>query len=269
MLSLVEPVTVFVAIRLNLNYQPTFMKKSLVLLVSLFCAAGLASAADNVSYTATSSPANNPDGVDQSLNPVDVWQETIIPGDSGGAGSYQYNGGWAGWYIYSYPDASGGTIQETHTFTGGALAIGQTVSLNWGNSAIESGQQVGFNLLDGSANSDITFSFTGGDPTGHYRYTDSGVSGQDTGFGFLYQTMFNVAFTVTGANTYSATAGTASWTGTFTGSLAGIEVFNNAAGNGSDVGFNNLTISSVPEPSAIALIMLTGIGLFGYQHRKK
>ena len=238
------------------------MKKTLLLLANLVGVVGLATAADNASYTATSAPANNPDGVDQSLNPVDVWQETIIPGDSGGAGSYQYNGGWAGWYIYSYPDATGGTINETHTFTGGPLSIGQTVSLNWGNSAIQAGQQVGLSLLDGSANPAITFSFTGGDPIGHYRYTDSVLSGQDSGFGFLYQTMFNVSFTVTGANTYSAIAGTASWTGTFTGSLAGIEVFNDAAGNGSDVGFNNLAIGTVPEPSVVALLTSGAAALF-------
>jgi hypothetical protein len=244
------------------------MKKTLLLLANLVGVVGVVSAANNASYTATSAPSNNPDGVDQSLNPVDVWQETIIPGDSGGAGSYQYNGGWAGWYIYSYPDATGGTVNETHLFTGGPLSIGQTVSLNWGNSAIESGQQVGFSLLDGSANPAITFSFTGGDPIGHYRYTDALVSGQDSGFGFLYQTMFNVSFTVTGANTYSAMAGTASWTGTFTGPLASIEVFNDAAGNGSDVGFNDLAINTVPEPSVVALLTSGAVALFGARPRK-
>ncbi len=81
--------------------------------------------------------------------------------------------------------------------------------------------------------------------------------------------MFNVAFTITGGNTYSATAGTASWTGTFTGSLAGIEVFNDAAGNGSDVGFDNLAITAVPEPSPVSLLASGGVALLGYRQRRK
>ncbi len=247
------------------------MKRVLLFLLSWAGAVTLASAATIISYAATDAPGNNPDGVDQNSNPVQVWQQTIIPGTSGGAGSYSYAGGWAGssagWYIYSYPDQTGPIIDDTHTFIGGSLSIGQTVSLDWGNSAIQAGQDAGLSILDGSGNSVITFSFTGGEPTGDYRYSDAGVTAQDSGFGFLYQTTFNVAFTVTGANTYSATAGTATWTGTFAGSLNGIEVFNNAAGNGSDVGFNNLTISQVPEPGTIALVGMGMVLLFGCRYR--
>lgn len=245
------------------------MKKSLLALLSVIAAAGMASASNDFSYTATAGPAANPDGIDV-LNgnaPVDAWQETVIPGTSGGAGSYG-NGGWGGtgWYLYSYNDATGGTVQERDTFAGGALAIGQTVSLMWGNANILTGQQVGLSILDGSGNQDIIFSFTGGDSGGQYRYTDASVTGQESGYGFQYYTMFNVAFTVTGANTYSATAGTASWTGTFTGSLSGIEVFNNAAGDSSDVGFNALTV--IPEPSTMVLVSAGTALLVCYQRRK-
>ena len=60
---------------------------------------------------------------------------------------------------------------------------------------------------------------------------------------YQYQSAFNIAFTVTGTNTYLAVAGSDTWTGTFNGPLTGIDVFNHAGGNGSDVGFNNLKIA--------------------------
>lgn len=84
--------------------------------------------------------------------------------------------------------------------------------------------------------------------------------------GYQYQNAFNIAFTVTGANTYSAIAGSDNWSGTFSGSLTGIDVFNDAGGNGSDVGFNNLTV--VPEPGTLALVSAGGALLFACQRRK-
>jgi hypothetical protein len=74
--------------------------------------------------------------------------------------------------------------------------------------------------------------------------------------GYQYQSEFNIAFTVTGANTYGAVAGSDAWSGTFSGSLMGMDVFNLGAGDASDVAFNNLTV--IPEPSTIAFV---GIGL--------
>jgi hypothetical protein len=85
--------------------------------------------------------------------------------------------------------------------------------------------------------------------------------------GYQYQNEFNIAFTVTGANTYSAAAGSDSWSGTFSGSLTGIDVFNHDAGNASDVGFNNLTVA-VPEPGVVGLASLGGALLLGYRRRK-
>ena len=65
--------------------------------------------------------------------------------------------------------------------------------------------------------------------------------------GYQYQNAIHIAITVTGPGTYSATAFNASgsdhWTGTFSGSLIGMQVFNMAGGNGSDVGFNNLKVA--------------------------
>jgi PEP-CTERM motif len=242
------------------------MKKAVLTLISLIGATGLVLASDNVSYTATAAPGSNPDGIDQNSTAVQVWQQTQGTGGSGsGFGTWTLIPNY--WQIYSYPDGNNiiGTITETHLFTGGALAIGQTVSLAFEMSATNPHTDVGVDLLNGSGAA-VTFGIYGQepDPTNPY-YTGSGYFYSDAGsggdvnagsMGYQYQSAFNISFTVTGANTYSAVAGTDSWSGTFSGSILGIDVFNNAAGNGSDVAFNNLAV--VPEPGTFALV---GAGL--------
>jgi hypothetical protein len=249
------------------------MKRAVLILISLMGAAGMASASSEFSYTATDTPGQTPDGVDQYNNPVSVWSVVDTPSDTGG-GSGQYFGTafsgetLSGWQIWSSPFGTGvgnaGSVVATTTFAGGALAVGQTVSINFEMRAVDPGKQVGIDLLNGSGAA-ITFGIFGGEPgpypyTGSgYYYSDAGSSFASTGsMGYQYQSEFNIAFTVTGANTYSAVAGTDTWTGTFSGSLIGMDVFNLGAGDASDVAFNNLTV--VPEPSTIALIGM-GLGL--------
>jgi hypothetical protein len=268
------------------------MKKAVLILISLIGAAGMASASNDFSYTATASPGSTPDGADafNGNAPVNVWTEAFYAGglngagDSGADGSGVYfgnpdgSGGIGGssensWQAYSYQNdgtALGGSVNSYNTFAGGALAIGQTVSINFVMRATDPAGngfpagQVGVTLLNGSgttANGQPTspaisfYVFGGGD--GEYYYTDAATTAGNPGpMTYQYQNAFNIAFTVTGAGTYSAVAGSDSWSGTFNGSLTGIDVFNDAGGNGSDVGFNNLTV--VPEPGTIAM---AGIGL--------
>jgi len=275
------------------------MKKALLILVSIIGAAGMASASNVFSYTATGSPGATPDGKDQNSNPVNVWTEAIYAGgtnglgDSGkdGSGVYFGNPDGAGgiggssvnsWQAYSYQNdgtALGGSVNSYDTFAGGALAIGQTVSLNFVMRATDPAAngfpagQVGVSLLNGSGTTAngrptspaISFYIYGGGP-GNYFYSDAGSTGASAGsMGYQYQNAFNIAFTVTGAGTYSAVAGSDSWSGTFSGSLTGIDVFNDAGGNGSDVGFNNLTVA--PEPGTIALAGIGAVLLFGNRYR--
>ena len=244
------------------------MKRILLVLFCVFSAVSLASASNIFSYTATASPGSSPDGVDQNNNPVSVW--TIIQTDGGtngandngvdGQGVYFGNpdggGGIAGgsegsWQEYSYQNDGtglGGSIDATNQFAGGPLTAGQTVSINFVMRATDAPTNglapglVGVSLLSGT-NVAVTFYIYGGGP-GYYLYADAGGTNKDAGpMSYQYQSAFNIAFTITGANSYTALAGLDNWSGTFNGQITGIDVFNHAGGNGSDVGFNNLAIA--------------------------
>ena len=237
-----------------------------------------------ISHTPTAAPGSTPDGADQSSSPVNVWSVTTSAGNANNGG---YGGSWFGnpdgsggiggssvnsWQIYSANPSNiqgdGGSTYASTTFAGGAMSIGQTVSINFAMRAIDPANggnpagQVGVSLLNSSGDA-VNFYIYGGGP-GNYFFTDAGSTGASAGImGYQYQSAFNIAFTVTGANTYSAVAGSDSWSGTYNGSLLGLEVYNNAAGNASDVGFNNLTISSVPEPSRLGVLAGSSVGIIG------
>ncbi|HXI85011.1 MAG TPA: PEP-CTERM sorting domain-containing protein [Verrucomicrobiae bacterium] len=257
------------------------MNKILLCIVSLVSAASLASAANNVSYTATANPASNPDGVDQSANPVDVWTVTTTPGFNGTDGSGSYYGSQPSlgnaWQLFSFQNSGvghGGSAFATTTFAGGALAIGQTVSINFNMRALDApgggtnlsiNGQAGISLLNGSGSA-ITFAIIGGGPNNYY-YTDAGSTGANAGpMPYQYQSFFNIAITATGPGTYSAVAGSDSWSGTYSGSLIGMQVFDSKGGNGSDVGFNNLMV--VPEPGTFGLVA-GGLAVFGLGFRRR
>lgn len=244
------------------------MKKILLILFSIVGAVSLASASDNFSYTASGDPSGSPDGTDQNSNPVDVWTVVLTPGATGsdGSGTGFYNpdgandagGNVNAWQEYSYQNSgvgNGGSVDASTTFPGGALSIGQTVSIDFvmraldapgGGADLSTNGQAGISLLNSSGNA-ITFAIIGGGPN-HYYYTDAGSTGANAGpLAYQYQNPIHISITVTGVGTYTATAsngsGSDSWSGTFSGSLIGMNVFNHKGGNGSDVGFNNLAVA--------------------------
>ncbi len=261
------------------------MIKISAIIAGLMGVASLACASDDFSYTATATPGSSPDGVDQNNNPVSVWTLAQNPGVTGGGISGAYVGTafsgetLSGWQIWSSPNnlsvGDGGFIEASNIFAGGALSVGQTVSINFEMRAVDPGRDVGVSLLNGSGDA-ITFGIYGGEP-GSYPYTGNGYFYSDAGstdvsaggMGYAYQSEFNIAFTVTGANTYSAVAGSDSWSGTFDGSLLGMDVFNYGAGNGSDLAFNNLTIAPVPEAGTVSLFALgSAVLLIGCRLRR-
>ena len=260
------------------------MKKILLTVVGLIGVAGMAYGSNDFSYTATATPGSSPDGVDQNNNPVSVWTIAQNPGVTGGGISGAYYGTafsgetLSGWQIWSSPNnlstGDGGFIEASNMFAGGALNIGQTVSINFEMRATDPGRDVGVSLLSGAGYA-VTFGIYGGEPSSSYPYTGNGYFYSDAGstdvsaggMSYQYQNEFNIAFTVTGADTYSAVAGSDSWNGTFNGSLVGIDVFNFGAGNGSDVAFNNLTVAEVPEPGVLGLVSVGAALLFSFRRR--
>ena len=226
------------------------------------------------SYTASDSPGSDPDG---NGNTVDVWTVTGVDGANRSYLKNPQDGNvnmWAIWDLSGDPDGT----YATHTFDGGALTVGQSVSIDYAhNTNIDNGKQTGIRLLDG-ANKEVEFGFTGGDL--NYSKYDTGTGTYEL-TGKLYDNydIFQVVFTLTGSNSYTMTVTEgsisdadyvpsgwkpsddnnpdvgsviASWTGTFTGSsITGIQVYTEG-GNESDQWFDNLAV--VPEPATLILL---------------
>jgi hypothetical protein len=214
------------------------------------------------SYVASGDPGLAPDANGQS---VDVWTNTISATGGRGSGFFSpFSLSPTPWVLFTYPGPDVGSIQSSHTFDGGALAIGQTVLIDWANRAIDPGGSVGVSLTSGGV-AVATVKFNGGDPDGVYRYDDAGGTNQSTGEGFAYQNMRTLQFKIDSATGYTAKFGSSTWTGTYSGVIDGIQVFNNLGGNGSDVPFNNLNV--VPEPSTLILAALAGLCLVPRRRR--
>ena len=254
------------------------VRKVFWLMVMVCMTISLVNAALVTSYTASDSPGSDPDG---NGNTADVWTVTGF----GGAGrSYKqdWQDGnqdvWAIWDRSTSVDGGPSETQATHTFAGGALTVGQSVSIDYAhNTYIDDDGSIGVRFLDGST-TEAAVVFWGGDDY-FSKYDTGGSSGLTTKYYDRYD-LFQVVFTLTGANTYSMTLSegsitdvlygnggddqnpdvgsvVASWTGTFTGSsITGIQVFT-AGGDSSDQWFDNLTV--VPEPATIILFGVGGL----------
>jgi hypothetical protein len=214
-------------------------------------------AATIVSFVASDDPGKAPDA---NSNSVDAWTVSQTAPGGSGSGFFQPFALPANpWVLFSYPDGNGasGSIQADHTFDGGALTAPQTVQIDWANRSVNTGAPVGVSLTS-AGTPVVTVKFVGGDPLGVYRYDDFGGTNQSTGEGFAYQNLRTLKFSITGASTYTASFGSSTWSGTYSGAIDGIRVFNNGGGNGSDVPFNNLTVSA-PEPSTLLMAALAGL----------
>jgi hypothetical protein len=233
------------------------MKMRNLLAILSLATIGTSYGAATVSYSATAAPNSNPDGTGS----VDVWTTTTIGGNAGffqGDSGLNGDGTGAGagttaWAMYAN---SGDQAFAAHTFVGGALAIGQTVGLNFDNGYVDDTKSTGIQIRNGTS---VLFAlyFKGGQS--FYQYLDAGGTDINTTKGFSDDGAA-FSFTLNSATTYSATYGSASWSGTIANSpVDGIQVYNNSAGSGSapNVYFNDLTV--IPEPTAAALGLLGSV----------
>lgn len=175
------------------------------------------------------------------------------------------------WGMYAN---SGSLATATRSFTGGALAVGQSFSLAFDNGNIDTGSSDTFSLLDAGNNVLFQFGFASGAPD--YFYSDSHAQSQDSGIGFTYFGLDTV-FTLTSATTYSFTVtpidssiAAKTISGTINGSIAGFEAVNDNAGSGTTNNFyiNSAAVSAapnsaVPLPASLGLVLVGGLGLAG------
>lgn len=203
----------------------------------------------------------------------DGWQN----GDNGGSGfgAWTLNAtGSGGTYVgttgqgnpsFGLFSGLSGTATASRLFTGGALGVGQTFSINLGHTAnIATNNDIGLLLTDGGITV-FTLKFFGGGTD--WLLNDGGL---DFGSGQAYAPNTSLAFSFTyeGSNKYSYTFGTGSGTSfTATSDISGIDgftLFNNNQGSGENLGANNMAI--IPEPSAA---LLSGLGALALLRRRR
>ncbi|MGC8625686.1 MAG: hypothetical protein ACP5VQ_10555, partial [Phycisphaerae bacterium] len=83
------------------------------------------------------------------------------------------------------------------------------------------------------------------------------------GVAYNYQTVDQMAFTLTSATAYNFDVnGSLAHSGTISGSIVQLSFFDNGGGSNSDVQFTDLSvISAVPTPATAGLVFAGGIGL--------
>ena len=140
--------------------------------------------------------------------------------------------------------ASGGDVSATFSLTGGALASGQSVEIDFDNGFVESGGRVGVAFLSGGVTG-LEFYFEGG--TTNYQSADS-TGSADLGLPFTGDGM-TVGFDQNGPGNYDLRIGLMSaYSGVLSNGLQGVDqvrVFASSAGPGPsdhDVYFNCLRV---------------------------
>jgi hypothetical protein len=190
------------------------------------------------------------------------------------------NGG--GFDIYDNGVQGGGLVTDEYAairpFTG-ALAAGQAFSfveqLNNGSNPGNGGpSNLGFSLDDSSGNVLFDFAAQGGGPG--YLLTDATQTAvPETTVPYNYHSIDTFSFALnsvgptSAAYTFTASGGnvsggTQSFTGTIsmlTGGITQADIYNNNGGEGSDVQFDDLAITNVPEPVSFGLAGLGAASL--------
>jgi len=215
------------------------------------------------------------------------WSASNVSGATGGDFTW-FNtpltspGTGGGFDIYDNGIQGAGLVTDEFAairpFTG-ALAAGQDFSfdeqLNNGSAPGNGGPcNLGFSLDDSSGNELFDFHVQGGGPG--YLLTDATQTAvPETTVPYNYHAIDSFSFTLnsvgatSAAYTFTASGGNVSgglqtFTGTIsmlTGGIAQAEIYNNNAGEGGDLQFDDLAITNVPEPVSFAIVGLGAASL--------
>lgn len=256
--------------------RPAFLKCILAFGCATFFLGTLAShgalmASDNAGNTAYNDGWQNGDNGGSGFG---AWTFSNTSGDGSQNGAFrssatggnqtgsQVSSGGSSWALYAN---SGQTANATRSFNGGALAVGQQLSLKMDNGWINNGNSVGFSLLNSSGANRFEFYFAGGN--GAYTlnqvgignltgpgYTDSGLS---VIFSQLAGNNFGLQVQVLGGSTYN-------YNGVLSASdISQIRFFNYSAGGGDNYNFYFNDLAVVPEPTNVALGIFGAVGGIG------
>jgi hypothetical protein len=228
------------------------------------CAANFASAQSTIN--ALDSAANYGSDFDTGMNGGYGFGAWTLNTPGGG---HYVGGGLFGLWNNAY---GAGTGSFANRSLGSALSIGQTFSISLEMGSLKSSlEQAGFNLEDSSG--DVLFSYwQQGGNNANGDYIDAGGAGTATGFAYDYTQLDSFTFTLDSATSYTFTdlATSASFNGTLSGTVSQLQVFRDnlagdpatGGGGGTDFRFNNLEITTVPEPSFLALAGMGSVGMF-------
>ena len=195
-----------------------------------------AAGADLVNYNASAAPGSGPDANDHS---VGVWK--VETGERTGNGLANEAGDPHAWQIFN---ANGtGLITQTHRFAGGALTVGQAVSIDWSQGRhVEAGRRAGLRLLNADGGLEVEVAFVGG--RREYVYSDAASKDAPTGHPLFPHSFLPCSFRVTGADTYEGSLDGSTWQGRVAHPIAQIQVFDDNAGPDSDQYTDHLAVST-------------------------
>ena len=181
------------------------------------------------------------------------------------AGSGNVNTGTSSFAVFANPNGAFATTSRA--FSGGALTLGQTFSINLAVN-FRNGSK-GINLLDGTGTQVFNFNVGGDD----YNYKLGTANTVSTGLGYSATSVFTISYTQQSATTgmFSiARAGDTTISQTFAASgVSSFVLYNSNTDNGdaaNNLYFNNPSV--VPEPSTAALVAISLTGMVVARRRR-